>query len=523
MILVRSHTRAVLIVLNACLACQRSLAFLQMQFRQDEVQDARADSCGWILEHKAYKSWIDAQHGLLWVKGKPGSGKSTLMKRIYKGDATQADVRLSFFFHRRGVPLQQTFIGMLRTMSHQLIAQCAPARAIFRAGYNDKKIFGHYGEDWDWRDTELRILLKSALGVATKSHVISIFIDALDEAGEISAESIINYVYEVHEEFQHSARQTRICFSCRHYPILSRNIGYEVCMEKQNEADISSCVHRELSEKIQKGQRLSWQDDLRALQSQIASSAHGIFLWAGLIVPLVAKDYNKGKSLKHVLEMLHKAPPDLESIYKHILTTLIDAEDREDSLHLMQWICLAKKPLSLTELRYALALDDSAIHEFQNSVQESEGFVEDDAQMKQLITSLSGGLVEVTDHNNSNVVQFIHQSVNDWLLKGGFAWLGLQIPQDATGQGHHRLTKSCVNYLKLGEIHEAKLVRPNYGILATQDLNPPFLEYAIKFWFLHAGEAERKGIAQTELIQRFDWPNAHYFSQWIVMFRSVER
>jgi ankyrin repeat domain-containing protein 50 len=518
MILVRGHDR-VPIVLNVSLACLKSLDFLEMQYRQDEVQDARADSCGWILTSQAYKSWIDDHHGLLWVKGKPGSGKSTLMKRIYKEDATRADVRLSFFFHRRGVQLQQTPIGMLRTMSHQLMTQCVPARAVFRARYNDKKVFGRHGEDWDWYDAELRNLLKSALVVANKSHTISVFIDALDEADENSVESIVNYIHEVHEELQSSVRQTWICFSCRHFPILTRNIGIEVCMEKQNEEDISAYVNRELSARIHERKRPSWAHDLRALQNQIASSARGVFLWAGLMAPLVAKKYNDGKSLKHVLEELRRAPPDLNFIYRHILTTQVDAEDREHSLHLMQWVYLAERPLSLTELRYSLALDDSAIHEFQNSVQDSEYFVEDDARMEQLITSLSGGLVEVTDHGDSNVVQFIHQSVNDSLLKGGFEWLGLESRQDAIGQGHDRLTKSCVNYLKLGEVRGVKLNR-RYDRPKTQ--NPPFLEYAITSWFRHAQTAEEKGFAQSDLIRRFEWPDTYYFDHWIEMYRAID-
>jgi hypothetical protein len=200
MITVRGHARVVPTIHNHSLACLKSLAFLEMQYRQDEVQEAHTDTCGWILIHDAYQSWIDDQYGLLWVKGKPGSGKSTLMKRIYKEDTTEADVRLSFFFHRRGVQLQQTSIGMLRTMSHQLIIQCAPARVVFRARYYEKQVYGRHGEDWDWHDMELRQLLKSALVVAAKSHAISIFIDALDEAGESSAESIVTYIYKVYEE-----------------------------------------------------------------------------------------------------------------------------------------------------------------------------------------------------------------------------------------------------------------------------------------------------------------------------------
>jgi ankyrin repeat protein len=210
----------------------------------------------------------------------------------------------------------------------------------------------------------------------------------------------------------------------------------------------------------------------------------------------------------------------LGSIYEHILKTIIDAEDREHSLQLMQWISLANRPLSLTELRFALALDDHSIHDFQNSVQDSKDFVEDDERMEQLITSLSGGLIEVRDHDESNVVQFIHQSVNDSLLKGGFEWLGLDSRADVVGQGHHRLARSCVNYLKLGEIQEVKLLRS----WPSQDArrNPPFSEYALRSWFLHAQIAEGKGVAQNDLIQRFEWPNAHYFDHWIDMFQAID-
>lgn len=458
-----------------------------MRYRQDDVQETRgAGSCGWILEHKAYKSWVNNNHGLLWIKGKPGSGKSTLMKRIYIEDTVKADIQLAFFFHRRGVQLQQTAIGMLRTLSHQLIGQSVSARAIFSTCYNEKKAFGQHGKDWDWRDTELRQVLKSALAAATKSHSISIFIDALDEASGNSvqpsaAELIVTYLHEVSEMLQGSASQTKICFSCRHYPIISRNSGFEICMQNENQNDISDYINRELSMRIQTDKRKLWKDDLKLLQTRISSSASGVFLWATLMVPLVAIKYNNGKSTEYILGMLGSVPPDLGSIYEHILKTLINDEDQEVSLRLMQWICLASRPLSLTDLRYALASDDLAIHEFQNSAQDSEGFVDDDAQMEQQITSLSGGLVEIRDHHNSKVVQFIHQSVNDtFLLKGGFNWLGLDDKVDAVGQGHHRLTKSCVNFLKLGDVQGINL---EYMIIEVSREWFPFLEYATTSWF----------------------------------------
>src|SRR5205814_4077080 len=99
-------------------------------------------------------------------------------------------------------------------------------------------------------------------------------------------------------------------------------------------------------------------------------------------------------------------------------------------------------------LRFALASDDSSIHPSQYSCQESNGFVKDDKHMEKRIIGLSGGLAEVRHHK----VQFIHQSVNDFLTTGGFRYLDPTSNEDLIGLGHHRLSRSCISYLRLGEV-----------------------------------------------------------------------
>jgi ankyrin repeat protein len=182
----------------------------------------------------------------------------------------------------------------------------------------------------------------------------------------------------------------------------------------------------------------------------------------------------------------------------------------------MQWICLAERPLSLTELRFALASDDLSIHRFQESAQQSTGFVESDTRMKDMTIALSGGLAEVKFHHGGRIVQFIHQSVNDFLLKEGFRWLDQNPTGDAIGRGHDRLSKSCINYLKLGEVQCT--AHSTLWDRSTMTENLPFLLYATESWFLHAQKAERLNIPQRDLIQRFQWPSAQYFSHWIEIF-----
>ena len=56
-----------------------------------------------------------------------------------------------------------------------------------------------------------------------------------------------------------------------------------------------------------------------------------------------------------------------------------------------QWICFAVRPLSVTELRFAMASDCLQSHESLHFCHVAKDFVEDDERMEKLFTTLSGG------------------------------------------------------------------------------------------------------------------------------------
>lgn len=65
-----------------------ALTFDEREDRLATIGKAHEDTCQWLFERDEYKAWRDPDkrsihHGFFWIKGKPGTGKSTLMKCAY--------------------------------------------------------------------------------------------------------------------------------------------------------------------------------------------------------------------------------------------------------------------------------------------------------------------------------------------------------------------------------------------------------------------------------------------------------
>lgn len=489
-----------------------------MNFRHQEIRKAYRDSCIWLFRHESYIKWVNEDRGLLWIKGKPGSGKSTLMKRIlesFEEQNSSKQIRLHFFFHRRGDPLQYTQIGMYRTILHQLLSQVPTARAKFRRLWEEKARYDGR-QNVEWRLEELRDILSSSVLHIADGNTVRIFIDALDEAGEGPAQELLSYFHRLNDDIRASEACISICFSCRKYPFFAPNGSLEICVDDENHKDIKAYISAEF--KRQFDQETSHQSDLDRLQADIGEKASGVFLWAHLMIPVIAKQYNDGEPPDSIQRKLVQVPSDLSHIYKHVLTRVVDVEKRPRTLRLMQWVFLAKWPLSVTELRHAMASDDSSVRPSQYSIKDSEGFIDNDKQMRKSIISLSGGLAEIKDHSQDapiNHVQFIHESVNDFIREDRFTCLEIPFSGDYIGQGHYHLCMSCLNYLKLEELQVPKTESPSSAEKDEFENHFPLVKYAATHWFSHAEEAEFRGITLRGLLQRFEWPSQKLLRRWI--------
>jgi ankyrin repeat protein len=424
--------------------------------------------------------------------------------RLQEQRHAERGVHLDFFFSARGTEMQRAPLGMLRSLMNQLFHQDPSVRPPVRELYEDRcAAFGRGGHDWEWQRRELEDLLTSAIKTSAQQQQMTIFIDALDEAGEESAQEIAGYFHRVLEAIVSVSANARICISCRHYPIASTVHGVEVVVEEHNGDDIIAFLDDPLNLDCPRPNDTRDLEQWHGLRTDLVRRAAGVFQWVRLIVPLVQKHINNCEPPEYVRQWLHRVPKELEAVYEHIIRNVIDCEHRSQSYKLFQWVCFAEQPLSVTEIRYALGAEGAGPSSPRVKCCDTSDFVKTDEQMKGRLKALSGGLVEAVEER----VQVIHQSLNEFLLPKGLALLAsLQIEGPAinpadnkaaiVGQCQATLYWSCLNYLAT-ELDEDSCLQKeiqDYYFARTDQLREslshlPLMRYATIHVLVHGEKA----------------------------------
>ena len=91
-----------------------------------------------------FAGWLKSGHGVYWINGKAGSGKSTLMNHIYThsrksellGEWSSGRRLLTpaFFFWSAGTRLQKSIDGLLRCLVYQMLKECRELIGCFSVG-----------------------------------------------------------------------------------------------------------------------------------------------------------------------------------------------------------------------------------------------------------------------------------------------------------------------------------------------------------------------------------------------------
>ncbi|GLA25076.1 hypothetical protein AnigIFM63326_001685 [Aspergillus niger] len=494
-----------------------ALRFDQLESRQATIKPAHAKTCKWLLAKQEYVDWLDSKHfpehcGFLWIKGKAGSGKSTMMKFAFQqADAkVNADTKvISFFFNARGENLEKSTLGMYRSLLVQLLDKVPELQLLL-----DEIVAGRGGEDYPWSLEMLQHTFRQSISRLGGRRVIC-FIDALDECEEEQVRAMIDFIQSLGEHAISSRVQLHVCLSSRHYPHITIEKGLELILEDQegHADDITRYLHSEL--------KIGRSKQAEEIRREIHEKASGIFLWMVLVVQILNREYQRGRL--HVLrKRLREIPAKLSDLFKDILTR--DTVNMEDLLLSIQWILFARRPLKREELYFAiLSADPDNLAEAWDPEDISEQDID------RFILSTSKGLAETTK-SKAKTVQFIHESVRDFLLKeDGLRELWPEHQGNFEASSHDRL-KQCCNNTLLSEATSNNIAEEEYIESASRDelktlrdslsQKLPFLEYAVYNVLQHSEAAEKGGVRQGCFLGNFNLPGWKHCSNTFERYKT---
>ncbi|KAI9652510.1 MAG: hypothetical protein M1821_008374, partial [Bathelium mastoideum] len=456
-------------------ACLRSLCFSALDARQNDIAPAHPDTCDWLFETTEFCKWRDRvdlvdHNGVLWLKGKPGVGKSTLMKHTlhyYKQEFGDYSV-VAYFFNARGEQLEKTALGLLRSMVYQLIQGDNTIRDHFLLRFHEKQMMQEGGRP-EWRMSDLRDFILSAIKQRHLKSTI-LLVDALDECSESDVRDVVEMLEKLSVEAVRSKAELRICLSSRHYPSIDMKKKLELTVEndEQHRRDIIKYITDQ------------FEIDDKGTRHAVQEKADGVFLWAVLVVSILNQAVRAGR-VEEIQKTLDNLPGDLEKVFETMLAK--DQTHKAETVLMLQWVLFSPRPLQPEELFCAVM---TKIAPELIELWDPAKFTDKIVQRR--ITDSSKGLIEVRP-GTSSTVQFIHRSVTDFLLRN--RRLQRLDPTLATNPGrtsYRQLWSCCWEYIKLTDI--SRISRKH---VAEVKETLPFIQLATSSIFRFADQALSDG------------------------------
>lgn len=408
---------------------------------------------------------------------------------------------ISFFFNARGDALEKTVAGMYRALLCQLLEKLPDLQEVLDDTHLPTQ--NHNGSVV-WSEETLQRLFSSAVSRLNQRRMMC-FVDALDECDEDQVRAMVEFFETSGDDATRSGIRLYVCFSSRHYPYITIRHGRRLVLEEQSghDQDLGRYVH----DRLKIGQS-SFLEDVR---HRILQKAAGVFMWIVLVVDILNKEFDRGRIFA-VRNRLEEIPDELSELFKDMLRR--DTKNMAELLLCIQWILYAKRPLKREEFYFAVVSGVSP----ESLAAWNPHHIPLDV-MRRFVLSSSKGLAEVT-RSEDETVQFIHESVRDFLIKDHglcdlMGWQELELGEDFQSSSHDRLKKCCLTYL------EADIFGiPLRGGAAPPMMDPedpvaimhrirleaskrfPFLEYAVRQVFYHANEAAVE-LQQDTFLQEF--------------------
>jgi len=396
------------------------------------------------------KDWLQtsskmANHtpDIYWVSGKPGSGKSTLMKFLAHEDMNNGEVMElleqwaqglevltpSFYFWKPGTPEQKSLAGMLRSLIFQLLrANDNLSKGLIDHLHSRKKLKRTPSKfECHWTVPTLDLALDYLLKATEGQFMICFFIDGLDEFedSQYSKNKLLRRLQKLA-----SRNHVKLCVASR--PEQAFEDEYAANMHLRLEDLTYTSIVRFVEDKLK--EHTQWHklvpDRLRTrehLLRAVVQKAEGVFLWVVLAVQDVERGLDDQNDIETLFQRVSRLPSELADLYTRMLSVM-SQEYQDDARKIFQWMLdRPKEYMQVIDLMFLFWPEDmqSALLSQDNSVDASSRLSGPTENLKVILRTRCVGMLEVkrsVGQGFQNLeafdseIRFVHRSAYDFLL-----------------------------------------------------------------------------------------------------------
>lgn len=418
------------------------LSFGSMWDREDAIPKAYEKTFEWIFSYPeqtenkqpgspntmTFPDWLEIESDkVFWITGKPGSGKSTLMKFISGNERLTKHLTkwagnlpllyAGFYFWSGGKDLGKSIEGLLRSLLYQcfskrpnLIPKVVSRRWLLLS------ILGIRIKAPGWSLEEYQRCLKEIASHNGRSFRFALFIDGLDEF-EGGHRRIMDIIMDLVNQ-----SGVKLCVASRPWNVFADAFKQHPTLRMQDltQGDIANFIQRELTSS-QGFQELSslFSEESEEILLTINAKAEGVFLWVTLVVRSLVEILREDPRLSVIQKTLLGLPTDLEQLYQAIWTS-IDPTKVAESSKIFQLVMTLDLGLddrigepSCDAVTIWLACEaDIENKKMEYLIKEAEKNVL--VIMTRVLASHTRGILEVSEMGRVN---FLHRTARDWMQK----------------------------------------------------------------------------------------------------------
>lgn len=315
-----------------------SLMFDETNRRMNEIATSHRDTFQWIFDDDperpwdSFTTWLKGDGPIYWIHGKPGSGKSTLMKFVANASQTKDCLRewypddqvliVKYYFWLSGSHIQRSLKGFLCSIICQIVKD---DERLLNTLLDEQPELLMKGNINDWDSTKLQSLL---LGVTvSRTLPLCCFIDGLDEFDQgDDVESVLSLIEKIS-----SASKIKFCVSSRPENYLSNRLSERPQLRLQDltAADMQILISAELSNARDKCKPASIDDEhMNKIEETMAEKADGVFLWVHYAINSLVKGMRNEDDFEDLLDRIDDLPSGMHQLYSQMWNRLNEDQQR---------------------------------------------------------------------------------------------------------------------------------------------------------------------------------------------------